>query len=165
MTEVLVKRLMILGAFLAATGCASIFHGTSQRIDVFSDPPGATVSTGGQRITTPGTLVLPRKAESVEVRIEKEGYDPKMVRLVRKVSGNVWWNAGWIVAGAALGLAATQSSVLSGSSNSGDAIFLGGVAVGGLGFLVDFKSGAAYRLEPATLVVKLEREEPRSPPN
>lgn len=150
---------------LSATGCASVFHGTKQRIAVFSEPAGATASVGDQRITTPGTLVLPRRAKSVEVRIVKDGYVAKTIRLDRKISGTVWWNAGWIVAGAALGAAATQGGVLSGSSgNSGDAILVGGIGLGGLGFFVDFKSGAAYRLEPATLVVKLEREEPRPPP-
>jgi len=91
---------------------------------------------------------------------------PKTVRLARKVSGAVWWNAGWIVAGGALGLAAAQASVLSGSSNnSGDAISLGGIGVGGLGFLIDYKSGAAYRLEPARLAVKLDRDETRPSPS
>lgn len=163
-TTLPVSRLLILGSWFLATGCASIFHGASQRIEVFSDPPSATATAGDKRITTPGTIVLPRKAESVEVRIEKEGYTPKTVRLARRVSGAVWWNVGWIAAGVALGLGAAQASLLSGSSgNSGDGFVLGGIGVGGLGFLIDFKSGAAYRLEPATLVVKLEREPQPSP--
>jgi len=153
-----IRRGAILASCLLGTSCASLLHGTKQRIQVFSEPPGATASAGDQHITTPGELVLPRKSISIEVRVAKQGYVPKTVRLIRRVSGAVWWNAGWVVAGAALGLAVTQADALSGSSGSGDAILLGGVGLGGLGFFVDFQSGAAYRLEPAILTVKLEPE-------
>jgi hypothetical protein len=142
------------------TACASVFHGTRRRIDVFSEPAGATVSAGDQSTTTPGTLSLPRKAKSVEVRIAKDGYKPKTIRLVRKTSGAVWWNAGWILAGAGLGAAATQGSVLSGSGSSGDAVLVAGIGLAGVGFAVDYANGAAYRLEPATLAVRLEPEAP-----
>lgn len=158
------RGILILCPLLSATACASILHGTRQRIDVFSEPAGATVSAGDQSTMTPGTLSLPRKAESVEVRIVKDGYKAKTIRLVRQTSGAVWWNVGWILAGAGLGAAATQGSILSGSGSSGDAILIGGIGLAGVGFVVDFTNGAAYRLEPARLVVKLEPEATQSTP-
>ena len=152
-------------AFLAG-GCGSIFHGTSQRIQVVTDPPGATASAGTERVTTPGTLHLSRKARSAEIRIEKEGYVPKTVRLARRVSGLVWTNLGWGVAGAFLDFAYAQASVLTASRSSGenrDDLMVAGFGLAGLGFAIDFTSGGAYRLEPRTVVARLEREQPPLP--
>jgi len=85
--------LLFLCALLLLTGgCATVFHDTRQKIEVFTDPPGATATAGDQRVTTPGVLRLPRKAKSTEIRIEKEGYAPRSVILQRRVSGLVWLN-------------------------------------------------------------------------
>ena len=76
-------------AFLS-TGCASLIHGTNQEVPVVTAPEGATVSAAGQTIRSPGVLVLPRKSQSVEVRIEKDGFVPRVVRLERTTSAAVW---------------------------------------------------------------------------
>ena len=45
-----------------------------------TDPAGATATAdGGQIIVTPGTLVVPAGAADMEIRIEKEGYEPETV--------------------------------------------------------------------------------------
>jgi hypothetical protein len=152
-------------AFLAS-GCASIFHGTTQKIQVVTDPPGATAIAGTERVTTPGTLHVPRKAKSAEIRIEKEGYVPQTVRLARRISGLVWTNLGWGVAGVFLDFAYAKASVLTASRSSRenrDDLQVGGFGFTGLGFAIDFRSGGAYRLEPRTVVARLEGEQPPPP--
>ena len=41
-------RTIALAAVLAMAGCATIFNGTSQRIQVISEPPGAEVFLDGE---------------------------------------------------------------------------------------------------------------------
>jgi hypothetical protein len=64
--------------------CATMTSGTSQRIPVTSVPPGAsvTVEPGGARVTTPGTLVLPRKGPAYRVNFALEGYYPYQARIL-----------------------------------------------------------------------------------
>lgn len=144
---------------LLSAGCATIFHGRTQRIEVVTDPPGATAVAGGQRISTPGFLLLRRDQTDLEIRIVKEGYAARTVRLTRRVSGLVWANLGW--AGLGLAVGATQRPLFSRTSDSpGNAWAVGGAGAAAFGFGVDFVTGGAYRLEPATLVVKLEEAGP-----
>jgi uncharacterized protein YceK len=53
-----VSLLLVLAPLLS--GCATVIHGTRQNVRVETDPPGATASAGGQKITTPGVLTLKR---------------------------------------------------------------------------------------------------------
>ena len=41
---------------LLAQGCATIISGPNQKVPVFTNPPGATVTAGSQRIVSPGVL-------------------------------------------------------------------------------------------------------------
>ncbi|HEY6148761.1 MAG TPA: hypothetical protein VIZ69_13725, partial [Thermoanaerobaculia bacterium] len=83
---------VLLALSLVAGGCASVFHGTRQKVEVFTDPPGAIATAGDQSVTTPGVLKLPRKIKNTEIRIEKEGFAGKTIRLERRTSGLVWLN-------------------------------------------------------------------------
>src|ERR1035441_2144133 len=65
-------------------GRATVIHGTRQNVRVETDPPGATASAGGQKITTPGVLTLKRKEKALEIVVEKEGYETRHVALTRK---------------------------------------------------------------------------------
>jgi hypothetical protein len=153
------RRAVVLAVALLPAGCATIFHGRTQRIEIVTDPPGATAVAGGQRVSTPGFLLLRRDQTDFEIRIEKDGYAPKTVRLTRRVSGLVWANLGW--AGLGLAVGATQQPLFSRTSDSpGNAWVVGGAGAAAFGFGVDFVTGGAYRLEPATVVVKLEMPEP-----
>ena len=147
---------LALGLHLLASGCASVFHGTRQKVEIFTDPPGATATAGDQQVTTPGVLHLPRKVKNTEIRIEREGYASKIVTLERRTSGLVWLNVVGIPAGVVGGYStASHSGILGGYNESvtGGAV---GAAATGLGFLVDYGSGGAYRLDPARIVVRLE---------
>jgi hypothetical protein len=148
-------------ALCVTGGCASILHGPTQRIEIVTAPEGAVATAEGQTVTTPGVMRLSRKAKGAEIRIEKEGYLPRIVHLVRVTSSAVWWNLLEIpvgmVAGGAVGANATNDggwfSGLSGAAYGGAA---GGVGLTGIGFAVDYANGSAYRLEPARVVVRLE---------
>lgn len=80
-------------ASLFLIGCASVLHGTHQRISVASVPPGAEVMVQNARAgVTPAKIEVRRKDKDVILRFEKEGYKPVEVTLRRKVSGAVWGN-------------------------------------------------------------------------
>jgi hypothetical protein len=146
--------LAILSSLLAG-GCATVFRGTKQKVEVFTDPPGATAIAGDQRITTPGVLRLARKAKSTEVRIEKAGYQTRTATLERRADGLVWLNMIGIpvgmLAGGAIG-AQTGSGWL---GNTGEGMAYGGAIAPVAAFATDYGTGGAYRLVPAKLVVKL----------
>ena len=96
----------ILGASLAAGGCASIVHGGNRNISVATQPPGATASvrkSGGNIMDvvavekTPCTLSLdPKKGyfsgQSYTLRLELPGYTSTEVELTPKMSGWYWGN-------------------------------------------------------------------------
>jgi hypothetical protein len=147
---------LVLGLSLLAGGCASVFHGTRQTVEVFTDPPGAIATAGDQHVTTPGVLNLPRKIKSTQIRIEKEGFVAKTVVLERRTSGLVWLNFVGVPAGVIGGYStANHNGILGGYNESitGGAAGAGGTAIG---FLIDYGNGAAYRLDPAQVVVRLE---------
>ena len=155
------RRVVLMAAALLSADCATIFHGRMQRIEIVTDPPGATAVAAGASVTSPGFLRLRRDATDLEIWVEKEGYVSKTVRLARRVSGLVWTNLGWAGLGAAIG--ATQPPLFKrGSDSPGDAWVVGGVGATAFGFGVDYITGAAYRLEPVTVVVKLD-EASRAP--
>ena len=152
---------VLLALSLAAGGCASVFHGTRQSVEVFTEPTGATATVGDQHVTTPGVLKLPRKVKNTEIRIEKEGFAAKTIRLERRTSGLVWLNFIGIpvgfVGGAYAGMGTSNDNGwFGGLENAGRGAVIGGVSFPGLGFLADYQSGAAYRLDPARVVVRLD---------
>jgi hypothetical protein len=70
------------GVALLGSGCATITAGASgtQRLDLVTDPPGATASAGSQQCTTPCSLLLPRRNDA-SVLLAGEGRAPQEVRL------------------------------------------------------------------------------------
>jgi uncharacterized protein YceK len=65
---------------LAFSGCGTIVHGTRQKIDISTDPAGAsvTVQPTGETARTPATIDLKRKHD-YRLSIEKDGYQPVSV--------------------------------------------------------------------------------------
>ncbi len=154
-------RLLSLPLLLLAGGCASIVHGTRQKVEIFTDPPGATATSGNQQVTTPGVLKLSRKVKNTQIRIEKEGFAPKTILLERRTSGLVWLNFVGIPAGVLGGASAGASTSndngwFGGLEQATKGAWVGGAALPAIGFLTDFRNGAAYRLDPARIVVRLE---------
>jgi len=151
-----VALLLVLAPLLS--GCATVIHGTHQDVRVETDPSGATASVGDQKITTPGVLKLRRKEKALEIVVEKEGYETRRVALTRKDSGWDWLNAigipVGIVAGGAIGHRSDSGFLAFEGAATGAVI--GGAALSGAGFLIDNGNGAAYKLDPPLVVLRLE---------
>lgn len=77
-------------------GCATLHHGPVQRVEVTSNPPGATVflDNEAQEEKTPTTLTLRRSSEGRSLRIEKDGYLPYSTTLASDMSD---WTYGDVV--------------------------------------------------------------------
>lgn len=86
--------------FSLLTGCASIVDGTTQTIEVDSNPQGATVYVSkrskdvvGTKVEvgeTPITVTIARKDGIIF--LEKEGYEEEEVALVRTMNNWMWGN-------------------------------------------------------------------------
>jgi hypothetical protein len=90
------------------TGCATIVHGSTQKIQVTSEPPGATVTVLPEKITlvTPGEVKLARK-KSHTLLFELACHAPSAGYLDRRVSQ---WIHGNLVIGGLAGLSADAGS-------------------------------------------------------
>jgi len=121
------RALVLAGAALSLTACATITRGTTQTFSVETTPPGAQVSTsnGFQCVATPCSFRMPRK-DAFRATVSMDGYAPQTVNIESKMSGN------------------------------GAAGMAGNVLVGGLiGITVDATSGAMNDLTPNPLIVRL----------
>ncbi|MDP3791937.1 MAG: PEGA domain-containing protein [Candidatus Omnitrophota bacterium] len=95
--------LMIIGLLVASiSGCATIVNGTSQKIQVTSDPSGATVLVDEKEShTAPVKLRLERRRDHTLV-FSKDGYESQTVKLTHVISeavaGNTlcWGPLGWV---------------------------------------------------------------------
>jgi hypothetical protein len=157
------RLLPLLLLSLLATGCATVFHGTRQNIRVETDPPRATASAKGQTITTPGVLKLHRKETNLEVVIEKEGYVPRRVKLTRKASGANWANTLFLPVGvvAGAGIGASISRDPDAFENALTGAVAGGLLLPAAVTSIDLATGAAYKLDPSRIVVRLKPLAPR----
>ena len=124
-------------------GCATMANGSRQPVAVTSEPAGAHVFVNGRPAgTTPLRLDLKRRQKRTVLRIERDGFLPREIRLERTLSG---WTAGNFVfanpyAGQGTSTPPKYSTQLLGTAS---------------GFGVDFLTGAAFRF-PATVTVTLE---------
>jgi len=149
-------RLAIAVLALSLSACASAIHGTRQKIEVHTDPPGALAMAEGQSVTTPGVLNLQRKLKDAAIRIEKDGYRPEVVRLNRSLSGALWWNLVLIPGGAAAGWAVTpEESGLDHMFEREENGALAALILPLIGFGGDFLAGGAYRLDPPYISITL----------
>jgi hypothetical protein len=89
------NRLFLLPSFAAAvvasglllSGCATLFSGQSQEVEIDSTPSNAEVMVNGtQRATTPATIEIsrPGQGDPPEITLDKEGYEEKTLRLQKK---------------------------------------------------------------------------------
>ena len=78
----------------ALTGCATVLHGTTQKIPVNTNPNGALVLVdNAHEFTTPCTIPLERNRDH-RVRIEMSGYETMEFQITRQPTGkavnNIW---------------------------------------------------------------------------
>ena len=72
---------------LPAAGCATLERGTTDRLAIVSNPPGATAtSTTGPSCTTPCSLEVSRWDE-LSVTVAKPGFVPRTVAIKTRISG------------------------------------------------------------------------------
>ena len=100
--NILLKGVIAGVVSIAVVGCASIMHGTTQKVGISSSPSGAAVSIDNKQYgNTPLFADLKRGEEHI-VTIEMPGYAKSQLTLTKSVSGWVWGN---IVFGGIIGLA------------------------------------------------------------
>lgn len=97
----IMKKMRAFAVFLLSmsvlwtSGCASIVHGTRQKIAITSRPAGADVSIDGEaRGQTPLEVELKRKDDH-KVVLSQKGSSPQEVRLENRISGWFWGNLGF----------------------------------------------------------------------
>ncbi len=132
------RWVVLLCLTLFSANCATMAHGSRQRIAAASNPTGADVAVmcgkpAGPRISehapashpkTPTEINVSRRAQPCSVTLTKEGYEPASVAFSRKLSGWFWGN-----------------------------IFFGGV----VGMIIDASSGGIYVKESESVNVTLQR--------
>jgi hypothetical protein len=142
-------------ALVFLTGCATITRGPNETIDVDSRPSGAAASITCDGAvtasgTTPAKLVIPRRANNCVIAVT-DGTRTKTRAIARGPSGMYWANFGLIGAfpfGTGLTIATGK-----------DAPIAAGIALGiagGLGFAIDWLSGAMYDRDVHEVVIDLE---------
>lgn len=102
-------------AALSLAGCATVTRGTTDQIQIQSEPSGANVRTSmSQTCTTPCTLQVSRKDEFTVV-FEKPGYVTQEVQVKTQIAGSgAAGFAGNILVGGVIGMgvdAATGSTL------------------------------------------------------
>jgi len=160
--------------------CATLIIGTSQKIPVTSNPPGATIIVNGFVAGhAPMILKLERKKKIHVIRIESPGYNPLEIRMVRKSSpalsvlGNMVFGGLGLCGGFITGLALLiliPHDFESGGPDKGKTLVyscaIGYAILAWLGAIYkDYKSGANYSLSPAQLNVTLEKQEGEPQPD
>ena len=87
----IVVVLSVISIVFSASGCATIINGTSQKIQVTSEPSDTKVLVDGQNsYVTPVKLRLERRRDH-ELVFTKDGYESQTVKLAHVLS--------WVVAG------------------------------------------------------------------
>lgn len=121
-------------AALLSVGCATVTRGTTEQVQIISDPPGADARTSlGHQCETPCAITVSRKDE-FNVSVMKDGFERAQVPVIVEVAG------------------------------AGGAAFAGNILLGGvIGMGADAATGAAYSHTPNPVSVVLRPEEPAEP--
>jgi hypothetical protein len=126
-------------AALGMTGCATMVT-PSQKVLFDSDPSGAAVTVGDRQFTTPAKVTLSGKRFHVAV-FRKDGYHVTEYTVRRKINPAYYFNCGWAVLGPI------------------------GLIPGLIGLAVDTSTGAAWKLYPSLVCVRLTPCEPGREPH
>jgi hypothetical protein len=129
-----VRFLLVLPAISALAGCGTITRGTTEQVQILSNPPDAVATTSlGHSCRTPCTLTVSRKDEFV-VSVRKDGFEPAQVPVTTALAG------------------------------TGGAAFAGNILLGGVvGMGTDVVTGAALDHAPNPVSVALAPESPPPP--
>jgi len=92
---------LLTAAAVMVSGCATIINGRTERVEIASDPPGATAKVDGIPIGTTPTSIDLKRDNPHSVTIEKDGYVTAEESIEQ---GTSWWLAGNILLGGLIGL-------------------------------------------------------------
>jgi hypothetical protein len=126
----MIKLLVAAAIAMPCLGCASVTRGTTENISIATTPAGATAEVSG--LDTPIACLTPcvvqaKRSADITVTINKDGYEPQMIRLTKEIPG------------------------------TGAAGFAGNLLAGGLiGMGVDAATGAAQDHKPNPVIVNLQ---------
>ena len=120
---------------LALAACSTVTRGTTNQLQIISEPTGASVRTSlNHSCNTPCTLTVNRKDEFA-VTFNLPGYKEQIVEVKTRLAG------------------------------AGVAGFAGNVIVGGvIGMGVDAVTGSTLEHYPSPIEVRLEKDTPPAPP-
>ena len=96
MKRICLLPLLLLVAF-SISGCCTMYYGTTDEVSIVTDPPGAQVTIGPHRVTTPAKIDLD-KSFSYIAQIRMEGYQPENIPIISKRntgSGGYWGDLIW----------------------------------------------------------------------
>ena len=82
-----IASLMAFSIILSPMGCAVIFTGSSQMIQVSSTPSGAAVRLNGIGVGTTPTQVNVERGSNHFVRLTKAGFEPITIHIGQKLNG------------------------------------------------------------------------------
>ena len=138
------RSIAVAVAAVVASSCMTLFGGSGRRVEVTSTPPDAQVFVDGEHVgATPVRVTVNGADADPLITVEKEGHPTYGRRLQRSVS--VWRTLGSVGIGAGLGLVATVALAVQRDSGSFDGFALLPLAVGGLGPVTDWQSGALFK--------------------
>lgn len=111
----MLRSSFVLTSLIALAGCATVTRGTTNQVQITSEPSGAMVRTSlNHTCTTPCTLTIERKAE-FSVVFTKDGYAEQVIEVKAQLAGaGAAGFAGNVIAGGIVGMgvdAATGSTL------------------------------------------------------
>jgi len=96
------KQMIVAAAAISLVSCATIMHGTTQKIGISSSPTGALVTVDNKQMGNTPLFAELKRGDDHIVTIEMKGFEKAQLTLTKSVSGWVWGN---IVFGGLIGLA------------------------------------------------------------
>lgn len=90
------KIISLLAIFITITaliGCSTVFHSTTQSIELKTNPPNAKITIDGKRFgNTPQVVNLDRGKDHI-IKFDLDGYETYETQTTRKLSNWFWINA------------------------------------------------------------------------
>lgn len=82
MHKKIISFVLIVSVVMLATGCASMFSGTTSNVNVTSTPTGADCNVTGHGVHTPGNIVLEKTHSDLTINCQKEGYADGSAKII-----------------------------------------------------------------------------------
>lgn len=85
--------ILVLIAFVFINACSTVFHSTTQSIELKTNPPNAKITIDGKRFgNTPQVVNLDRGKDHI-IKFDLDGYETYETQTTRKLSNWFWVNA------------------------------------------------------------------------